>query len=197
MFKWPVLQLKQDSNKRLLLLFGQLNFIEFLCLCQFFPHLLLSVILVKTVRLNNFNSLADLIPPRWWHFLIYIIFLIVFIMFSRIMLCLSNSINDFRIYQKMCFWSINIFICIYIAINLKSIGDSHLSWNSSSCAASNLNGSSSSDWLRAWLSEFMPAFLKQFTNVIREIHSQAAVSKVMSSNMLAFVGELPPSMLVI
>ena len=177
MFKWPVLQLKQDSNKRLLLLFGQLNFIEFLCLCQFFPHLLLSVILVKTVRLNNFSSLADLIPPRWWHFPIYIIFLIVFIMFSYIMLRLSNSINDFRIYQKMCFWSIiNIFICIYVAINLKSIGDSHLSLNSSSCAASNLNGSSSSDWLRAWLSEFMPAFLKQFTNVNREIHSQAVFS---------------------
>ena len=176
MFKWPVLQLKQDSNKRLLLLFEQLNFIEFLYLCQFFPHLLLSVILVKTVRLNNFSSLADLIPPRWWHFPIYIIFLIVFIMLSYIMLRLSNSINDFRIYQKMCFWSINIFICIYVAINLKSIGDSHLSLNSSSCAASNLNGSSSSDWLRAWLSEFMPAFLKQFTNVIREIHSQAAFS---------------------
>ena len=179
------------------LLFEQLNFIEFLYLCQFFPHLLPSVILVKTVRLNNFNSLGDLIPPKWWHFPIYIIFFIVFIMFYCIMLRLSNSINDFRIYQKMCFWSINIFICIYRAIYLKSIGDSHLSWNSSSCAASNLNGSSSSDWLRAWLSEFMPAFLKQFTNVIREIHSQAAVSKVMSSNMLAFVGELPPSMLVI
>ena len=197
MFKWPVLQLKQDSNKRLQLQFEQLNFIEFLYLCQFFPHLLPSVILVKTVRLNNFNSLGDLIPPKWWHFPIYIIFFIVFIMFYCIMRRLSNSINVFRNYQKMCFWIINIFICIYIAIYLKSIGDSHLSWNSSRCAASNLNGSSSSDWLRAWLSELMPVFLKQFTNVIREMHSQAAVSKVMSSNMLPFVGDLPPSMLVI
>ena len=38
----------------------------------------------------------------------------------------------------------------------------------------------------------MLTFLKQFTNVIGETHSQVAVSKVIASNMLTFVGDLPP-----
>ena len=85
----------------------------------FFPHPLLSVILVKTARLKNFNSSTDLIPPWWWHFPIYIIFLILVIMFCCIKLRFSNSSDDFRICQKMCFWSNKVFICIYIAIKFK------------------------------------------------------------------------------
>ena len=86
------------------------NFIEFRYLCHFFPHLLLSAILVKTARLKNFNSLTGLIPPSWWHFSIYIIFLILIIMFY----CIKLSLN-----KKIHFWGNNIFICIYIAINCK------------------------------------------------------------------------------
>ena len=117
------------------------------------------------------------------------------IMFCRIKLCLNNSSDDFRICQ-MCFRNSNIFICIYKAINCKINGrftpvlKFFKLWN-------NLNGSSSSDWLRAWLSELTPAFMKHFNNVIGETHFQAAVSKVMASNMLTFVGDFPPSMLAI
>ena len=51
--------------------------------------------------------------------------------------------------------------------------------------------------LRAWPSELMTVFLKQFINVIAETHSQAAVRKVMASNILTFVGDLSPSMVVL
>ena len=119
MFNRPVLQLRKVSNKRLLLLFELWNFTEFFCLCHFFPHLLFSVILVKAARLNNFNSLTDLVPPWRRHFPIYIIFLILIIMLCCIKMRLSNSSGYFRICQKMCFWSNNILICIYIAINCK------------------------------------------------------------------------------
>ena len=43
----------------------------------------------------------------------------------------------------------------------------------------------------------MPAFLKKFANVVGEMHSQAAVRKVMDFNMLTFVGDLPLTILVI
>ena len=99
---------KKVSNKRLLLLFEQWNVREFLYLFHFFPHPLLSVILLKT----SFIRLTFLIPPWWWHFPIYTIFLILVIMFYSIRLCLSNSSDDFRICRKMCFRSNNVSLMI-------------------------------------------------------------------------------------
>ena len=104
--------LKKVSNKRLLLLFEQWNVREFLYLFHFFPHPVLSVILLKTARLKSFIRLTDLIPPWWWHFPIYIIFLILVIMFYSIRLCLSNSGDDIRLCRKMCFRSDNVSLMI-------------------------------------------------------------------------------------
>ena len=200
MFTWPVLQLKKVSNMRALLLFEQWNFIEFLYLCHFFLHLLLSVMLAKTARLKNFNSLTgfltELIPPWWWHFPIYIIFLILVIMFRCIKLRLSNSSDDFSICQKMRFWSNNIFICIYIPIDFKSNWRFTLVLKFFKLCCKQFKRIIII-WLRAWLSELPLVFLKQFTNVVGKMHSQAAVSKVMASKMLTFVGDRLPSMLVI
>ena len=93
----------------MLFLFEQWNFMEFLYLCHFFPHLLLSDILERQ------HDWRISIAWRTWS----LIFLILVIMFCCIKLRLSNSSDDFRICQKICFWSNKIFICIYIVINCK------------------------------------------------------------------------------